>query len=216
MDIRLLYENEIQMAVQLAQEVFDRCVRPYIRSQEEAVQFGEYVCVENLQEEMRAGRLFLWGAFENGRICAVAGMQSAGHITMLYVSPQYGRRKIGTQLLQRMGQYAGEVLHRTYVTVNVMPMAAASYFYQRGFVRVENVPQSDIYVPLQCRTADMQQARFETVYKTRPVSPKRIVALVTGALLLSFAIIFGVTVHHMVTEGTQTEYEMKEEGAEEI
>ena len=41
----------------------------------------------NLSQEMLAGRLFLWGAFENGQMCGVSAMQNVGHITALYVRP---------------------------------------------------------------------------------------------------------------------------------
>ena len=69
MEIRLLYGNEIQWAVQTAHEVYEQCVRPYTRNAAEVQQYYDYMNLPNLSQEMLAGRLFLWGAFENGQMC---------------------------------------------------------------------------------------------------------------------------------------------------
>ena len=98
MEIRLLYGNEIQWAVQTAHEVYEQCVRPYTRNAAEVQQYYDYMNLPNLSQEMLAGRLFLWGAFENGQMCGVSAMQNVGHITALYVRPQYFRRRIGSNV----------------------------------------------------------------------------------------------------------------------
>ena len=110
MEIRLLDRSELQWAVYTANEVFDNLVRPYLRSQEEADAYYRLVRMEYLWQEMNAGRLFLWGAFEKGQMCAVSAMQDVGCITMLYVRPQYGRRHIGMQLVNQMCHYAAAFL----------------------------------------------------------------------------------------------------------
>ena len=157
MEIRLLYGNELQMAVNTAYEVFEMCDRPRIRSQAEAEQFYRYVQVENLWQEMSAGRLFLWGVFDGGQMCAVSAMQNVGHITMLYVKLYYARRHMGAQLVNHMCAYAAQVLHRERVTVNVMPVAFAPYFYHIGFTLMQSSPLMDNYVSLERRIWAMQQ-----------------------------------------------------------
>lgn len=151
MEIRLLYGNELQWAVYTANEVFENCVRPYARTREEVDQYYRYVQTEYLWQEMSAGRLFLWGAFENGQMCAVSAMQNVGHITMLYVKPYYGRRRVGTQLLNTMCTYAATMLGKVRVTVNVMPVSCASYFYHAGFTPIQGSPVSNIYISLERR-----------------------------------------------------------------
>lgn len=218
MDIRLIYENEVQMAVYTAHEIFEMCVRPYTQSGKEAEQFYGYVRAENLWQEMHEGRLMIWGAFDGGRMCAVAAMQSVGHITMLYVRPQYTRRKIGTRMLNYMCEYAHGILHKERVTVNVMPIVAASYFYRNGFVLMQNVPWSDTYVSLERRTAGILPKKPEVTYKPRHVSAKCIVALTAGVLIFSFTVMASVTIHHMATDGllTEAEYELQNDDAVQI
>ena len=43
MEIRLLYGNEIQWAVQTAHEVYEQCVRPYTRNAAEVQQYYDYI-----------------------------------------------------------------------------------------------------------------------------------------------------------------------------
>lgn len=149
MEIRLLYRNELQWAVYTANEAFEILVRPYASGQEEVEAYYRYMRVENLWQEMNAGHLFLWGAFENGQMCGVSALQDVGHITMLYVRPQYGRRHVGTQLVNHMCQFAASVLHRERVTIHVTPVAAASYFYHIGFTLIQGCPFQESYVPLE-------------------------------------------------------------------
>ena len=132
MEIRLLYGNEIQWAVQTAHEVYEQCVRPYTRNAAEVQQYYDYMNLPNLSQEMLAGRLFLWGAFENGQMCGVSAMQNVGHITALYVRPQYFRRRIGSNLVDRMCNFAASRLQCGRVTVQAAP-SAANYFYHTGF-----------------------------------------------------------------------------------
>lgn len=207
MEIRLLCESEIQMAIGVAYEIYETCVRPYARSPKEAEQFYGYVRMENLMQEVHAGRLMLWGAFEQQDLCGVSAMQSVGHITMLYVKPQYGRRGIGAQLLEHMYHYAASVWHKERVTINVMPMAAASYFYKKGFVQMRNIPWSDSYVSLERSVAAAKPPKPMVTYEAKSVSAKRVVALVVGVLVFSFVVMAGVTVHHMATDGLAQEKE---------
>lgn len=267
MEIRLVYGNELQMAVYAAREVFEACARPYVRTQAEVDQFYRYVQVEYLWQEMSAGRLFLWGAFEGGQLCAVSAMQNVGHITMLYVKPYFARRRLGTQLVNHMCAYAARVLHRERVTINVTPVAAAPYFYHIGFTLIQGSPVTESHLPLERRIWAMHQnyigvqpaggvryvqippnaaypmpqgmsypmmrgmpypmpqaapKRPEITYPTRRVSRKLVLALMTGVLVFSFAVVGGVTIHHMAVDGllTDPEPEMEEwqppEGSQEL
>lgn len=155
MEIRLLYGNELQCAIYTANQVYEVCVRPYAR-QEDAAQYYGYVRLENLWQEMSAGRLYLWGAFENGQMCGVGAMQNVGHITMLYVKPQFARRHVGTELVNRMCIYAASMLHREHVTICVSPVVA-SYFYHIGFTLIQGSAAGQNYVPLERRIWSVPQ-----------------------------------------------------------
>lgn len=158
MEIRLLYENELQMAVYTAHETFERCVRPCTGSQSEVDRYYQYVNVEYLWQEGSSGRLFLWGAFENGQMCAVSAMQNTGHITMLYVNPYCQRRKMGEQLVNYMCAFAANVLHKERVTIDVTPVSAAAFFYHIGFTLIQGAPLGNAQVPLERRIWMMPQA----------------------------------------------------------
>lgn len=155
MEIRLLYGNELQCAIYTANQVYEVCVRPYAR-QEDAAQYYGYVRLENLWQEMSAGRLYLWGAFENGQMCGVGAMQNVGHITMLYVKPQFARRHVGTELVNRMCIYAASMLHREHVTICVPPVVAP-YFYHIGFTLIQGSEAGRSYVPLERRIWSVPQ-----------------------------------------------------------
>lgn len=235
MEIRLLYGNELQWAVYTANEVFEACVRPYAGNAQEVQQYYRYVNVEYLWQEMSAGKLYLWGAFENGQMCAVSAMQATGHITMLYVKPYYTKRRIGTELVNHMSSYAATVLHIERVTIWVTPMVA-SYFYHIGFTLIQGCMTGEHYVPLERRiwsvpqgypvntgygmpqgypmnagygmpTPAPSQVKREVTYPTKKVSAKWIIALMAGVFIFIAAIITGITVHHMVKDGLITEYE---------
>lgn len=218
MEIRMIYENEAQMAVRLAHEVFEMCVKPYARTGQEVEAFYGYVRAENLIEEMRAGRLLLWGAYEGRTLCAVSAMQAVGHITMLYVRPQYMKRKIGTQLLNEMMVYARDVLGKGRVTINVMPIVAAPFFYKNGFFMMQNVPMTQAYISLERGTAGVKRANPILHYEKRQVKSKTVVALVVGVLLFCMVTMTVVTVRHIVVDGlcTEADYELQSYETDEL
>lgn len=236
MEIRLLAGNELQWAVYTANEVFENCVRPYARTVEEVEQYYRYVQVEYLWQEMSAGRLFLWGAFEDGQMCAVSAMQNVGHITMLYVKPVYSGRRVGTMLLNHMCSFAASRLQRERVTVNVTPVSVVPYFYHMGFTPIQGLPLSAAYVSVERRIWLVPQGypggsvygqgyvnpgygmpvmqkpkQPEVTYEKKRVSVKRILFLVAGVLILSTGIIAGITIHHMAKDGLFAEFDYERE-----
>mgnify|MGYP000565113306 FL=1 len=88
---------------------------------------------DRLTDEERAGVLVVFGAFDSNVLCGVCGMTNEGHITMLYVHPQYLRRGIGKKLLERVRIYARMQLKLMQVSVNAMPAYTADYFSRVGF-----------------------------------------------------------------------------------
>lgn len=159
-EIRFLNANELQWAVNTANEVFEICVRGYVGTQEELTQYYNYVQAEYLWQEMSAGRLFLWGVFEDGQMCAVSAMQNTGHVTMLYVRPQFQNRRMGTQLLNGMIGYAASVLQANRITINVTPAAATPYFYRKGFIQLPKAWPNQPYVSVEYPLVQMTASAF--------------------------------------------------------
>lgn len=211
MEIKLLSVNEIQWAVQTANEVFEYGAGGYAPTEEERRQFRGYVNQENLSREAAGGRLFVWGAFENGQMCAVSAMQNVGHITMLYVRQVCQRRGLGARMLNEMRGFAAAVLHLYRVTVNVMPICYAPFFYKRGFARIPGMQPALAYVSLECpltgewaRKQDRPK-RPEITYPTKKIKVKTILIVAAVVLLISAGIGTAETVRHIVTGEAYTE-----------
>ena len=134
---------------QTAHEVYEQCVRPYARNAAEVQQYYDYMNLPNLSQEMLAGRLFLWGAFENGQMCGVSAMQNVGHITALYVRPQYSGRRIGSNLVDRMCNFAASRLQCGRVTVAGCA-GGGKPFLPHGIYADSGAP-AGMYVPLERR-----------------------------------------------------------------
>jgi len=152
MEIKILQTEEVPKAVQLARGVFEYCLRNTINEAQLIESFYTYVREENIRQLMETQKLTIWAAYdEQNNMVAVSGMQSEGHITLLYVMPYYQRRGYGKKLLLTMREYAREKLELAQVTVNAMPAWTADYFTKRRFHPME-VTQPCSFVPMQAKT----------------------------------------------------------------
>lgn len=195
MEIRLLYGTELQWAVNTANEVFECCVRNELGTQQETDWYYGYMRPEYLWQEMSAGRLILWGAFENGQMCAVSAMQNTGHITMLYVRTPFWHRGIGTRLLDEMCGYAVSVLGIERLTVRTAPGAAA-FFYRRGFLYQPGAPDGSVF--LECPLWGFTAAERPAVsYPVKKVKSGVVLGITAFVLILSILLIGGVTINHI-------------------
>ena len=148
MQIRLLNQSEIQWASNVASEVYHTCVLPYAKSQLEVEQFRSNICVGCLMQEVQQGRLFMWGVFEDGQLCAVSAMQSVGHITLLYVNPYYQRRGYATSLISAMRMFALSNLRLQRITINVQQAQLVAFFCKRGFHQIQGVVNGGDYISM--------------------------------------------------------------------
>ena len=133
MKIRKLTNEEIKGACAFAVSIYNIAIRGCFRTQDCHRYFDEYMDADRLTDEERAGVLVVFGAFDSNVLCGVCGMTNEGHITMLYVHPQYLRRGIGKKLLERVRIYARMQLKLMQVSVNAMPAYTADYFRRVGF-----------------------------------------------------------------------------------
>lgn len=156
-EVRLLYRNEIQWAVNVAREAFVAGMSSCIRSQEEIDRFYSEVTPERLWQAGNDGSLFPWGVFRDGALCGVGAIQRDGRITMLYVCPDCQRRGMGLLLLNAMRDYAMAALGLSRVTIEVTPVTLAPYFYKRGFAVAPQGTGVSGSVLLECRLCPQMQ-----------------------------------------------------------
>ena len=184
MKIRKLTNEEIKGACAFAVSIYNIAIRGCFRAQECHRYFDEYMDADRLTEEERNGALIVFGAFDSNVLCGVCGMTNEGHITMLYVHPQYLRRGAGKKLLERARIYARMQLKLMQVSVNAMPAYTADYFrrvgfkstYQGGFYN----GQSDMYVPMTAKSI------YQVEYTPRRISDRTFIAISVGFTCLVF------------------------------
>ena len=136
MEIRILQNEEINIAAGLSRFVFDNCLRNRMEYPQTIAYVEEYIAEENLKTLCEEAKLRLWGVFDDGRLVGVSGMQSDGMITLLYVLPQWQNKGYGSRLLKAMREYGKEVCGFTKITVNANPAWTSFYFAKRGFAHV--------------------------------------------------------------------------------
>lgn len=198
MNIRLLEEHEIQRAINVAHETYRVCLLPLVHSEEEVALYNDYVNLETIWRQVHEGNLFLWGLFEQGELCAVSAMQKNGHITMLYVRPVYQRRGYGKALVLYMRGFAKERLGLEQVTVNVIPIAAAPFFYRQKFQPVLSGNPQKNYLPMTVKSLE----DFSLQPKGN-VSTGAIVAVISIFLTIIVVIALAFSVYHVVAEGIE-------------
>lgn len=184
MKIRKLTNEEIKGACAFAVSIYNIAIRGCFRTQDCHQYFDEYMDADRLTNEERTGALVVFGAFDSNVLCGVCGMTNEGHITMLYVHPQYLRRGIGKKLLERVRIYARMQLKLMQVSVNAMPAYTADYFrrvgfksaYQGGFCN----GQGDMYVPMTAKSI------YQVEYTPRHIADKTFIAISVGFTCLVF------------------------------
>lgn len=133
METRILQEEELGNAAGLSRFVFDSCLRNRMEYPQTVSFVEEYLQLNNLEQLVQSGKVILWGTFVQEQLVGVAGLQSDGMITMLYVLPQFWNRGIGGELLSTMRTYAKEQYGMEKVLLNATPAWTAGYFLKQGF-----------------------------------------------------------------------------------
>lgn len=184
MKIRKLTNEEIKGACAFAVSIYNIAIRGCFRTQDCHRYFDEYMDADRLTDEERTGVLVVFGAFDSNVLCGVCGMTNEGHITMLYVHPQYLRRGIGKKLLERVRIYARMQLKLMQVSVNAMPAYTADYFRCVGFKSAYQGDfcngQGDMYVPMTAKSI------YQVEYTPRHISDKTFIAISVGFTCLVF------------------------------
>lgn len=184
MEARILTMEQIPEALSIARGVFDCCLRAQISDLEMVHIFLQYTEEQNIKKMVEEQKLTLWGMFEQQQMVAMSGMQSEGHITMLYVLPVFQRRGYGKQLLAEMRRYAADVQQLSTVTLSAMPAWTADYFKKRKFQPLA-VAQPCSFVPMQA------DAITNMTYEKKPLSTAAVIGTSVGGLVICAAIAVG-------------------------
>lgn len=177
MEIRVLREEELGHASGLSRYVFDTSLRNRMEFTQTIPFVENYISEMNLIEMYKENKLVVWGAFEQEQLVGVAGMQTDGMITLLYVLPQYTKRRCGMHLLTVMKEYAQMILQLDRVIVNATPAWTAIYFKKNGFTLMN--PKQSMYVPFVPMEASTQKSE---VYNKEKISAKTIVGAIFACL----------------------------------
>ena len=180
MEIRFIQDEEIANAAGLSRFVFDTCLRMRMDFSQTTTFVEDYLTESNLRAKKQEGQLLLWGVYEEGQLVGTGGMQPNGVITMLYILPQYFKKKYGTNLLNTMRLYAKEILGLSQVTVNATPSFTSYYFEKNGFKTTK--PRSGMQVPFVHMYASSDRTQC---YKKRPVPAGVIIGAVVGCVIFA-------------------------------
>lgn len=126
MDIRQFNEQEIQIALQLARDVFMQDVAPGYPPEgvDEFQRFTEY---ENILGLIRSGEMYMFGALRDGGICGMIAVKGNGHISLFFVRKEFQGKGIGKMLFQTVYNFCAAQLRVNRLTVNASPGAVPIY-----------------------------------------------------------------------------------------
>lgn len=192
MEVRLLKKEERQLAAGLSRFVFDNYLRNRMEFEQTISFVEQYLSLENLDELCENGKLLLWGAFEGGMFMGVSGMHTDGMITILYIHPDFQRRRYASELLFTMKQYAKDVLHLETVTINANPAWTYTYFLKQGFFTKQEVVSTNVpFIPMYAKTKDA------SIFHKRYISGKTHALVILGCLVSATLLGIGFMVGYM-------------------
>lgn len=186
MEIRLLSEEEITKAVELAKNVNEVCVAPKMQQFPEMMHYvGAYIAEENIRDLFDYRKLFLWGAFDQEQLIGMSGMERNGHITMLYVLPFFQNRHVGARLLEAMKCFAKMEGRLNRVTLSAMPTSTGSFFQKYNFVPMDaRQSWNGPYVSM------VDKIEKDAIYEKHPITTTQTV----GTTVTTFIIVTGISI----------------------
>lgn len=192
MEIRILQETELANAAGLSRYVFDTCLRNRMEFVQTIGFVEDYLKVENLEILCREKKLTVWGLFEQEQMVGVAGLQSDGMITLLYVLPQCTGRGYGAALIDQMRSFAKGMYNLSQIGINAAPAWTSGYFVRKGFTYVSK-PQ-DFHVPyIAMRTSTEENP----IFRKKHVPAKVIAGAIAGCLLFATAVCVGFLIYYI-------------------
>ena len=183
MKAEILRLEQIPEASALANEVITTSLRMSMMPNMVPMVYG-YVTTENLTQMVTSGRLVLFGIYEYGCLAAVGGLQTEGHISILYVKLPFMRRGCGRTLLLEMERYAALHLGRKTITLNALPVWTKSYFTGLGYKDLD--PYQPIGAPFAPMSKTIEDA--DMLFERKPFRARNLLitlAATAGAVLVA-------------------------------
>lgn len=137
--IREIEHKDLKEAVNLVNNVFNEFVAGDY-SQEGQKTFSDYleIKLEELSQDLNNGHKKMWGFYENEKIIGVIGTRDRFHISLMFVSKDYQKRKIATKLFTTVVDSLKEENSKSFeMTVNSSPYAVKIY-ERLGFWATDN------------------------------------------------------------------------------
>lgn len=123
-----------QQALALVENVFMEFEAPDY-SEQGVEEFRKFINPERIQKEIDSSALRLWGCFHERQIVGVLGVESKGHICLLFVAKEFHRQGIAKAMLEK-GLAPLREKNLPQVTVNSSPYAVPAY-QRMGFITTQ-------------------------------------------------------------------------------
>lgn len=130
--IRMLQEEELEQALQLAWDVFQEYEAP-VYKQEGVETFHGYIQVDVVRQKVSSGKMILFGCFSEEELVGMLALRDQNHISMFFVKTEYHRKKVGRQLFQSCLNYVSTNSEHHVITVNSSPYGVG-FYHKLGFV----------------------------------------------------------------------------------
>ena len=155
--VRALYQNEWEEAMQLAWDTFMIYEAPDY-SLQGIKNFRDFIKDPGLKKMFLKGAYQVWGAFEKGVMIGVVSVRNRSHISLLFVDTDHQRKGIATALLKTLFSYARDEMAISEITVNAAPYATG-FYHKAGFIDLcnEKVTDGIRYTPMIIRLEDKIQ-----------------------------------------------------------
>lgn len=106
------------------------------------------ICRDSIENPKPNTQLFVHTSKETGQIdgCVVSGENAEGvkEIRVMYVDPETQGKGVGSQLMKTALEYAGADSNAVMLDVNVKNERAIRFYEKYGFVKLREVPESEV------------------------------------------------------------------------
>lgn len=132
--IEQIGSETLQEAMELVKAVFMEFEAPDY-SEQGIQEFLKFIDMERVRKQIETSLLTLWACFNGQRVIGVLGVETRGHVCLLFVSGDFHRQGIAKALLERG---LGVFCHKKFaqITVNSSPYAVKAY-ERMGFVSAQ-------------------------------------------------------------------------------
>jgi len=143
--IKLIEQKDLKAAVELVNDVFNEFVAGDY-SPEGQKTFYDYLehKDEELARDLEMGHKKMWGYYDGEEIVGVISVRDLYHISLLFVSKEFQKRGIATELFKTVVEFLKEIQNDSplEITVNSSPYAVEIY-KKLGFNETDTEQESN-------------------------------------------------------------------------